>query len=113
MQRRPPSPAVWYHGGGEAESLAGREQVDRHAAYALLAAELNRWRGQPYETLARHVGAEPSVVSAVAAGEPISVEVRVRLQNASTDALRIEATAYGPNWWKLERMDESITVSPP
>lgn len=71
--------------------------MDRHAVYTLLAAELERWRSLPYETLIEHIGAGPTAQTVELSGEAISVEIVVRWQNAATGAIRIEATGNGPS----------------
>lgn len=85
--------------------------MDRILAYATLAAELERWRRRPFDDLIRLVDAPPSVTAIDVGGAVIDIEVRVR--RASVGSIRIEAKANGPNWWRLERIEEAITISLP
>jgi len=81
-------------------------------AYQVLAAELESWRRLGYSALTEQVG-QPAVTKSVPLGqEEISVQVRIRWADAERRSIRIEATADGPSCWRLERLEESVTVSP-
>ncbi len=87
--------------------------MDRAQAYATLAGELERWRHLPFDDLVSLVDTSPSVKSVPVGAEVIDVEVRVRWADVRRGALRVEAVANGPSCWRLERLEEAITVSPP
>jgi hypothetical protein len=46
-------------------------------------------------------------------GEVIDVEVRVHWAAAGREAICVEAVANGPSCWRLERLEDSITVPAP
>lgn len=82
-------------------------------AYAQLAAEIERYRRMPYAELARHVGGSPVERSVESEEGPLTIEVRFRWADAPEGAVRICATANGPSWWKLDRLEEAVTVKAP
>jgi hypothetical protein len=67
----------------------------------------------PFDDLVDLVDAAPYVKSVAIGSEVIDVEIRIRWANPGRSAVRVEATAYGPSCWRLERLEESITVSSP
>jgi hypothetical protein len=87
--------------------------LDRVEAYGKLAAELERWRRLPFDDLVRLVGASPSVTSVLVGAEVIDVEVSMTWAEAKPGAIRVEAVAYGPSCWRLERLEEAVIVSAP
>jgi hypothetical protein len=87
--------------------------LDRAEAYAKLTAELEGWRRLPFNDLVSLVGASPSVTSVPVGAEVIDVEVRITWAEAKPGAIRVEAVANGPSWWRLERLEESVIVSAP
>jgi len=86
--------------------------MKRSDAYSVLAAELESWRGLDYRTLVAHIG-QPPVTKSVPLGQgEISVQVSVCWADGSKRSLRVQATADGASCWRLERLEESVTVSP-
>jgi hypothetical protein len=39
-----------------------------------------------------------------------AITAHVEVMQLSPTSFRIEASAFGDNWWKTERMDESVTI---
>jgi hypothetical protein len=87
--------------------------LDRMRAYAELTADLERFRHMPYGELARHVGGPPIERSVKTKDGPLKIEVTFGWAVAGEDAIRVSATAYGPSWWRLERLEETVTVTVP
>lgn len=87
--------------------------MDRHGAYAVLAAELDRYRRMPYAELAGRVGRPPVAKSIESRSGPLVIEVRLVWAEGDPGAVRVHGTADGPSWWRLERLEEAITVSAP
>jgi hypothetical protein len=86
--------------------------MDRIRAYALLAAELERWRLQPRQQVAARVGGPAVSVLEMVGNEPVCIKVKVRWADDRRTHLRVEAVAYGPSNWKLKRLEEAITLEP-
>jgi len=86
--------------------------MDRMRAYALLVAELERWRLKPRQHVVACVGAPAVSVSEMVGDEPVRIEVSVRWVDDRQTRLRVEAVAYGPSTWTLERLEEAITLEP-
>ena len=86
--------------------------MDRIRAYALLVAELERWRLKPRQEVAALAGGPAVSVSDVVGDESVSIEVKVRWADDRHTRLRVEAVAYGPSTWKLERLEEAISLEP-
>ena len=87
--------------------------MDRMWAYAELAAYLEHYRRMPYEELARRVGGPPVERSVESQEGPLTIEVRFRWTDTPKGSIRICATANGPSWWKLDRLEEAVTVRAP
>jgi hypothetical protein len=87
--------------------------VDRMRAYAELAADLERFRRMPYDELARRVGGLPVERSVETEDGPLKVEVTFGWAVTGKYGVRISATAYGPSWWRLDRLEEAVTVPRP
>jgi hypothetical protein len=87
--------------------------VNRTDAYAILATELQSWSQLDYSALVKHIGQPVTPKSVTAGQEEISVRVQVRWTDSKRRSVRVEATADGPTSWRLERLVESVTVSPP
>jgi len=85
--------------------------LDRIGAYAELAADLERYRRLPHEELARRVGGPPATRSIETQDGPLTIEVRFGWVGAEWGAVRVTATANGPSWWRLDRLEEAITVN--
>jgi hypothetical protein len=86
--------------------------MNRHDAYALLCRELEAWKQRPYAQLVSLVGQPPKETAVPVGHEEVLVSVRVRWEHETKRTLRLEAIAYGPSCWKLERLEESIVVHP-
>ncbi len=85
--------------------------MDRMRAYVELAAELDRYRRLPYEELVRRIGCPPVERSVESQEGPMTIEVRFRWANSEGNAVQISATALGPSCWKLDRLDEAVTIT--
>jgi hypothetical protein len=84
--------------------------MNRADAYALLCRELASWHRRPYDKLVQLAGQPPSERVVRLGEEDVTLRIAVRWANANTGSVRIEATADGPSCWRLERLEESITV---
>ena len=82
-------------------------------AYAELAADLEHFRRMSYGELARRVGDPPVERSVETTDGPLTIEVTFGWAAAGKDWVRVSATAYGPSWWRLDRLEETITVPRP
>ena len=87
--------------------------MDHHGAYAALAGELEKYRRMPFDQLVDRVGGAPAMTSVPVGSEVIEVEVRIRWAGPAPGDVRVEAVAYGPSCWRLERLEEAITVPVP
>jgi hypothetical protein len=87
--------------------------LDRIKAYSVLTQELERFRSLPHEELIRFIGGPVIEKTLEHEAGPLMVEVRVEWAETREGAVRIRATANGPSWWRLERMEETARVSPP
>jgi hypothetical protein len=87
--------------------------VDWVRAYAELADELEHFRRMPYDELARCVGTPPVERSVETEDGPLTIEVTFAWVASGKEGVRVSATAYGPSWWRLDRLDESVTVPRP
>jgi hypothetical protein len=87
--------------------------MDRMRAYAEIAADLERFRRLPYEELARRIGDLPIERSVESQEGPVTIEVCFGWEGAEGGPIRVSATAYGPSWWRLDRLEEAVTVKPP
>jgi hypothetical protein len=82
-------------------------------AYAELAAELERFRRMPYDELFRRVGGSPVERSIETKDGLLKIEVTFGRAAAGEDGVRISATAYGPSWWRLDRLEETVVAQRP
>jgi hypothetical protein len=82
-------------------------------AYAELAADLERFRRMSYGELARRVGGPPVERSVETTDASLTIEVTFGWVAAGKDGVRVSATAYGPSWWRLDRLEETFTVPRP
>jgi hypothetical protein len=87
--------------------------VDQMKAYTELAAELNHYRQLSYEELTRRVGGPIAKRSVDDPEGPLMFVVRFRWAGSEGSAVLISASAYGTSCWKLERLDEEVTVKRP
>lgn len=68
---------------------------------------------EPYGNLVQRVGAPPTVSEASVNGEQLTIELRVSCLNREAGTLRLTAQGNGPSCWKLERLEESVSVLRP
>ena len=87
--------------------------MDRIKAYSLLVQELERFRSLPHEELVRCIGGPTSEKTVQDEAGLLVIEVRVERVENRAGAIRIRATANGPSWWRLERLEETTVVPPP
>jgi hypothetical protein len=87
--------------------------LDRIKAYAILAEELARFRLLPHGELVRLIGGPAIDKSLGDAASPLTIEVRIEWADDRGQAVRIRATASGPGWWRMERMEESALIPTP
>jgi hypothetical protein len=64
----------------------------------------------PYAELARRVGGPPVARTVETRDGPLKIEVTFERVVASRSGVRVTATAYGPSWWRLERLEGATTV---
>ena len=83
--------------------------MDRDAAYLEMVRSLEHYRSLPYTELVASTDEGPIESQISAGGETITVSVDVR--PCSDDSVRIDVSAFGNNWWKTERIDESAVVT--
>ena len=86
--------------------------LDRMRAYAELAVDLERFRRMSYGELVRRVGGPPVDRSVETTDGSLTIEVTFGWAGGK-DGVRVSATAYGPSWWRLDRLEETITVPRP
>ncbi len=87
--------------------------MNHHSAYKELCIELESYRRMPFEELLRQVGGPPAARTLDTQDGPLTIEVSFAWAGSHEKAVRVRATAYGPSWWRLERLDEAVTVIPP
>ena len=87
--------------------------MDNIAAYSELSRRIEYYRSLGYAALLELVGEAPETSTVRASGEDITIELRVVPVSTPPGALRVEASAFGANWFHNERIDETITVTPP
>jgi hypothetical protein len=84
--------------------------MNRGDAYKILAKELESLRCEGYHAIVPRVE-QPARQTIVRIGEEdVLVETSVRWADQKKRSLRVVATAGGPSWWKLERLEESIVI---
>jgi hypothetical protein len=87
--------------------------MDRGEAYRLLSAELEQVRQLGHEAPVSMVGQPPAQKVVRLGQEDVTFELPVLWADAKTRTIRIEAAAFGSNWWLTERLTESATIHPP
>ncbi len=74
--------------------------------------ELNRliahYRALPFADLL--VLADQPTIETVTSTPDGGVTFLIDVRTASTDSVRVNVSAFGNNWFKLQRIDESVTV---
>lgn len=84
--------------------------MNRADAYSILSRKIAEFSESGYQRLVLKVGNPPVTSEAVIDGETVTLETRIRWNDANQSDLRIEVTAFGPSTWRLERLDESIVL---
>ena len=82
--------------------------MNRDIAYREITRLLRTYQSMTHHQLCEAVrsGAREIVV-----GEGIqAITVQLEVRQLSPTSFRIEASAFGDNWWKTERMDESVII---
>lgn len=87
--------------------------MQRAAVYEVLARVLSAAMREPYRDLVTRAGAPPTVSEAIVGGDAVAIELRVSWLNRDAGILRLTAQGNGPSCWKLERLEESVSVAPP
>jgi hypothetical protein len=86
--------------------------MNRADAYSILSRKLSSWQRRPYEELVALVGQPESQHVERVGGEDVTVSMRVRWADTRAGTLRVDAVAYGPSCWALERLEESVVIHP-
>ena len=86
--------------------------MNRAEAYRILAAELETYSRLGYDRVVTLLGLETSKVVRVG-DEEIAITIRVVSSPAGRGTIAVEGTANGPSCFRLERLEESIVLSPP
>ncbi len=85
----------------------------RDEAYALLSKELNLWKNKTTEEIFALVESQTVSTQRSNDGEEIKIEVISKWIDREKKKIRVEAIAYGPSHWKLERLEEKILIDLP
>lgn len=84
--------------------------MTRADAYRHLAEELERWRRLPKAALAARIGVAIPPRTVRIGQEDVSIEIGLEWADSGKERVRVHATANGPGHWKLERLEEEITI---
>jgi len=79
-------------------------------AYVALAHALEDWRSRPSAALAAAVGKPPEVDELQIAGELVRVEISATWADVTSQAVLVEAVAYGPSTLFTERVSEKVRI---
>ncbi len=82
----------------------------RDEAYAILSKELNRWKNRSTDEIIAEAESTISKKIKTKDEEEIEIELTSKWTNETKKIIRVEAIAYGPSHWKLERLEEKITI---
>ncbi len=85
--------------------------MDHDAANREIMRLLEHYRSLPYSELLALTDRDAIETDVPAPDGLVTFYVDVRL--ASPDSVRVNVSAFGNNWWKCERIDESLVVSRP
>ncbi|HEY8751776.1 MAG TPA: hypothetical protein VIM11_27595 [Tepidisphaeraceae bacterium] len=86
--------------------------MNRGDAYKLLADELAKCRLLGHASLAQRIGEPAAIRQTLCGGEQITIETRVLWADSKHRLIRINAIAFGPNCFRLERLEEVLIVAP-
>lgn len=87
--------------------------MDCTRAYHELACVLNRPRRLSHQELGRRIGEPPAERTYESLEGLVRIEVCAEWQGVEGGLIRLKTTASGPSWWRLDRLEETITVKPP
>ena len=82
--------------------------MDRDRAHREVLRLIAEYRDMPFATLLELANGPLLETDYVSSGDLVTLTVDIR--SASDDAVRIYVSAYGNNWWKFERVEESILI---
>jgi len=83
--------------------------MDRDAAIRGIMRLIEEFRAKPYPELLALTDEEAIESQITAHGDLITLLVGVF--RCGKDSVRIDVSAFGNNWWKCERLDESVVVT--
>ncbi len=83
--------------------------MDRDAAHLEVMRLVEHYRSLPYPDLLVLADGDAIETQFTAKGELVTLSVDVR--HSAGDSVRINVSAFGNNWWKHERIDESVLVT--
>ena len=82
--------------------------MDRDAANREISRLIDHYRSLPYSQLLAVADGDAIESQINSMGELITLSVGIR--RSSNNSVRINVSAFGNNWWKHERIDESVLV---
>ena len=82
--------------------------MDRDAANLEITRLIERYRTMRREELDDVANSGTIETTIMVKGELITLNVNVRRRSAGS--YRIDVSAFGNNWWRHERIDETLTV---
>ena len=86
--------------------------MNRADAYGVLSRELRKWQNCPYPQIVALIDRSLPAIVVRVGEEDVTVRVCMRWANEKKGTIQVEAAADGPSCWNLERLEESIIVSP-
>jgi hypothetical protein len=63
--------------------------------------------------MARRITEPPAERSFESPEGPVTIESHAEWEGVEGGPIRCNATAYRPSWWRLDRLEETITLKPP
>jgi hypothetical protein len=84
--------------------------MDRVAAYGVVTAELETLRQLPYDDLVARIGTRPHRREIVTPAGVAFLETSVEWKDRANGEVSVLATFDGPSTWRLERLEERISV---
>ena len=82
--------------------------MDRDAVHRALVRLLNDYKSKSFAELVALADADACESSKILGGELVTLRVKIRSLTPGT--VEINASAFGNNWFKHDRLDESLTV---
>ena len=83
--------------------------MDRDDANREILRLIEHHRAMPFADLLA-LSDQPAIESEIASPQGVTT-FTVDVRRKSDDSVRINVSAFGDNWWKLQRIDESIVVA--